>query len=416
MSIVGSIFSASGALSAFGNLIASTGDNISNLNTVGFKSAVSRFADLLPSVQGDLELGHGTRLEDVTTPFQQGAFETTSQPTDVGIQGNGYFIVNDSTGSSYYTRAGQFHLDAAGKLVNAGGLAVQGASGDITIGVNSTIPGTPTTAVDLQLNLDPSAETPATSFPSADASSASWKAGGNFSYVLPIYDSSGTAHDLTIVFRRTSSNAWEYRLLGAQRDLDPSAPTTSDLREIAAPGSLVFTPQGDVDQAASTITGLSSVTWVNGATQATTTADVNFSGTSVFGQPFTVFSAKQDGSAAGDFINFTIGADGAIEGHYTNGSSAVLGNLVLASFASPESLDRKGDTLFAANSESGAAQTGTPGANGLGTLIPDTLELSTVDLAQQFVSLISSQRAFQVNSRLITTADQMYAEAANLKT
>jgi len=95
--------------------------------------------------------------------------------------------------------------------------------------------------------------------------------------------------------------------------------------------------------------------------------------------------------------------------------SATLGKIVLANFSSPESLDRKGETLFAANGESGAAQIGTPGTNGLGSLISNGLELSNVDLAQEFVSLISSQRAFQVNSRLITTADQMYADAANLK-
>ena len=211
MSIIGSIFNATGALSAFGNLIEATGDNISNLNTVGFKSGVARFADLLPTVDGQLQIGHGTRLEEIISPFQQGGLESTSAPTDLAIQGNGYFIVKDPVSSaSYYTRAGQFHPDAAGKLVNARGFVLQGAAGDIVIDPTSSIPGRPTTSVDLSVNLDASAQAPAVSFPvTADASPASWKAGSNFSHVQMIYDSSGTAHDLTIVFRRTAANAWE---------------------------------------------------------------------------------------------------------------------------------------------------------------------------------------------------------------
>src|ERR1051325_4890443 len=134
MSIVGSMFTASGALNGFGNLIGITGDNIDNLNTVGFKSSISHFADLLPTVDGQVEIGHGAALGEVIRPFQQGAIETTQQPTDLAIEGNGYFIVKDTTsGASYFTRAGQFHMDSAGKLVNADGLALQGASGDITV-------------------------------------------------------------------------------------------------------------------------------------------------------------------------------------------------------------------------------------------------------------------------------------------
>jgi flagellar hook protein FlgE len=372
----------------------------------------------LPTGDGQLQIGHGTRLEEITSPFQQGAFESTSEPTDLAIQGNGYFTVKDPVSSaSYCTRAGQFHLDAAGKLVNAGGFVLQGASGDIVIAPNSSIPGTPTTTIDLSLNLDASAQVPAVSFPvTADASPESWKAGSNFSHVQTIYDSSGTAHDLTIVFRRTSPNAWEYRLLAPTRDLDASAPTSSDLREIANAGSLSFTPQGNLDLSASNTTGLSGVTWVNGASQSTTTADLTFTGSLAYGQPFTIFSARQDGSQAGVFNGFSIAADGGVTGQYSNGASADLGEIVLANFASPESLDRRGNTLFAPTGSSGTAQTGTPGTSGLGTIVSAALELSDVDLAQQFVSLISSQRAFQVNSRLITTADQMYADAANLKT
>src|SRR3989442_5207282 len=119
MSIIGSIFTASSALSGFGNLISITGDNIDNLNTVGYKTSRPQFADLLPTLQGQIETGHGARLADVGKPFQQGALETTPNVTDLAVEGNGFFIVKNAiSGTSYYTRAGQFHLDSGSKLVN----------------------------------------------------------------------------------------------------------------------------------------------------------------------------------------------------------------------------------------------------------------------------------------------------------
>jgi flagellar hook protein FlgE len=134
-----------------------------------------------------------------------------------------------------------------------------------------------------------------------------------------------------------------------------------------------------------------------------------------YDQPSALLATNQDGYAQGSFTGLTIDDQGVITGQFSNGTTLALGTITLANFANADDLDPQGDTLFLPSAESGVAQAGAPGQGGLGNVISGSLELSTVDLAQQFVLLISSQRAFQVNSRIITTADQMYAVAANLK-
>lgn len=416
MSISGSLSIASTALDVFSDSINVAGDNIANLNTVGFKTSRLAFADLLPSVSGDIESGNGVQLDDVRTPFQQGTFETTANVTDLGVEGNGFFTVKDAnTGSFYYTRAGQFHLDSTGTLVNDSGLRLQGSAGDITIENGLTNPAQATTSLALGLNLDASSATAPTSFPTApDASPSAWAAGSNYSSVMRIYDAQGTAHDLTFFFRKTAPNNWEYRVAAQRSELDASSPNSSDLRQVSAPGTLVFTPNGQLDAGASTVTDISGLNWINGAVQTISAAGLNFAGTTQYDQPSTLLSASQDGFSHGAFSGFTIDGQGVITAKFSNGTTRALGTITLANFANVDDLDPQGDTLFAPTAASGAAQSGAPGQGGLGHIMSGALELSTVDLAQEFVSLIVSQRAFQVNSRVITTADQMYTVASNL--
>ena len=417
MSIIGSILTANTALNAFGDSIAVVGDNIDNLNTVGFKTSRTQFADLLPTVEEKIEAGNGVRIANVNKPFQQGAVETTPNVTDLAVEGNGFFIVKNSTGTLYYTRAGQFHTDSTGKLVNESGLALQGSSGDISIDNTSTVPAQITSTLALQFNLDASSTPPGTAFPgTSDASPTAWISASNFSSITTIYDDQGNAHDLTFLFRNSAPNTWEYRVVAKRSELDAQAPNSSELRQVGTPGTLVFAADGQLDANLSTVTDITGLNWVTGGSQTLGAGSLSFAGTVQYAQPSTILSASQDGHAAGRFEDISIDGQGVVTGRYSNGASSALGTIVLANFANVDDLDPQGDTLFLPNAESGVAQTGTPGQDGLGSLLSGALELSTVDLAQQFVALISSQRAFQVNSRVITTADQMYAEAANLKT
>lgn len=417
MSIYSSMMVASSAMATYGNSLAVTGDNIANFNTVGYKESRYIFADLISLVDGAVEIGQGVRLAGVNKPFQQGAFETTSKVTDLAISGNGFFVVRDPLSSTlYYTRAGQFHLDAAGRMVNQGNRVLQGTAGDIIIGAALGAPAQATSSLALQLNLDAGAPPPAEPFPAGpDAPASAWFSASNFSSVATVYDGDGNPHDLTFVYRRTAPNTWEYRVLVPRSHLDPGAPNSTELRQVSAPGLLVFNTAGQLDSAASTITDIDGLNWISGPSQAIAAASLSFGGSVQFAQPSSLLAATQDGLPAGAFTGITVDNQGNIIGRFSNGTSRALGAILLANFANVDDLEPVGDTLFLPTLASGAAQTGAANQNGLGGIVAGNLELSTVDLARQFIALLTSQRAFQVNSRVATTADQMYATAAQLK-
>ena len=416
MSIVGSLFVASGALDTLSNAISVAGDNIANLNTIGFKASRSEFADLLSTIDGQIEIGHGVRLADVSKMFQQGALETTQSVTDLAIEGGGFFILKNGAGETFYSRAGEFQLDANGNLVNPLGLFLQGASGNISLGAALTLPAQATTNLGMKVSLDAAAATPGAAFPAGpDASSAAWNSAGNFSLVTTVYDSAGAAHDLTFVFRKNGANSWEYRVLGKRSELDAGAPTSTDLRDVGADGTLLFNSDGSFNTAGSTVSGITGVTWVGGGTQTIAPGSLSFDGSVQYAQPSSLMSLSSDGYGVGFLTGVGIDGSGAITGRYSNGATRPIGTIDLANFASPEGLDPAGDGLYRETAQSGAALTGAPGQNGLGNLVAGALEMSNVDLAREMVTLITSQRGFQINSRVITLADQMYAAAAQLK-
>ncbi len=417
MSIIGPMQVAGNAMEMFSNAMQITGDNIANLNTVSFRSSRFTFDDVMPTVWGEIETGNGARLADVGKPFQQGALETTNGALDLAISGNGFFVVRDPLSNSLrYTRAGEFHLDGAGQMVNPGGQILQGSAGDIVINSALAIPAQATGNLAMQLNLDASSTTPSTPFPAGpDASPAQWVASSNFSTVATIYDSQGASHDLTFLFRLSAPNTWDYQVVAPRSELDGTAPSSTDLRQVGVPGTFVFTATGQLNGAASTIGDISGLNWTNGAAQTIPAGAIDFAGTVQFAQPSFLFSFDQDGYAAGTLNAVSVDSQGNVNGQFTNGLTQQLASITMANFNDIDDLDPLGNTLFAPNFESGAALAGTPGQNGFGSLVAGSLELSTVELAREFVSLISLQRAFQVNSRVITTAEQMYSIAAELK-
>jgi len=420
MSIIGSMYNASSALGAFGNSMAVVGNNIANLNTTGFKASRVNYADVLPTVFGEIEAGHGVYVVSAERQFTQGVLESTSNVTDLAIGGNGFFIVRDSGGGTYYTRAGQFHLDDANNLVNPAGHFLQGTAGNISLAGLQTIPAQATTTLDMRFNLDATATTPTLGFPAGDASSSAWLSASNASMITAVYDSQGAAHDLTFLFRKTAPNNWDYRVVGERREVDASAPNSTDLRELGG-GTVVFNTDGSFN--ASTSTGVSGMTWINGAAnQSLAAGSITFaaattppSGSTQYAQASTLNGLVQDGQPQGDLRTIDIDVQGNVRGLYSNGNSQLVGTVHLAHFANPDALDPFGDTLFLETLDSGVAQVGLAGSAGRGHIVSGTLELSTVDLAAEFVTMIASQRAFQMNSRVITTAQEMYSVAAELK-
>jgi flagellar hook protein FlgE len=422
MSIIGSMYNASSALDAFGTSMAVVGNNIANLNTAGFKASRVNYADVLPTVYGEVESGHGVTVVSTERQFTQGVFESTANVTDLAIGGNGFFVLHDAAGGSYYTRAGQFHVDETNNLVNSTGYFLQGAAGNISLAGRQSLPAQATTTLDMRFNLDATAQIPVASFPAGDASPSAWLSASNASMITTIYDSQGAAHDLTFLFRKTAPNDWEYRVVGARSELDGTASNSTELRELGG-GTVTFNTDGSFN--ASTSTGLSAITWINGAANQTIPAgSITFAspptsspanGSTQYAQPSALESLVQDGQPQGDLRAIDIDRQGNVWGLYSNGNSQPIDTIQLAHFVNPDALEPFGDTLFSPTVASGAAQMGSAGSGGRGDIVSGTLELSTVDLAAEFVTMLAAQRAFQMNSRVITTAQDMYSVAAELK-
>jgi len=430
MALTGALFSGVSGINSNGNAMNIIGDNIANANTIGFKSSRAVFFDLLSADVGGTKIGLGSRLAASDRLFVQGGVETTNSVTDLAIQGKGLFILRDSQGGTFYSRAGQFGIDRDGNLANPAGLAVQGvqldANGNPTSGLTNivisqlVVSPVETDAIDIALNLDATKATPTPAIP-ADAAGTedtpgNWFAGANFSTVVTVYDSLGQGHDLTYLFRKTATaNQWDVRVAANAGEI--TGGTAGMLQQVnAAGGLLAFNPDGTLDTATTNITDIGPITWANGSNaQTVLAADMDFTGTTQFALPSSVSLQNQNGSQSGILKGISIGTDGVITGQFTSGGNQPLFRIALADFANPRGLAHVGNSLYLQSPESGSLLTGNPGDGSFGTVLSGSLELSTVDLATEFVKMVTTQRGFQASSRTITVTDQLLEEVANLK-
>ncbi|MBY0277988.1 flagellar hook protein FlgE [Candidatus Binatia bacterium] len=425
MAILGALSIARSGLIATGEALSVTGNNIANVNTIAFKGSRSEFSDLLAGV-GTRSVGLGTRLSAVSASFTQGGVESTGRATDIAIQGNGFFVVRDGTGLAY-TRKGNFTLNPDGSLATQDGLPLQGyaldANGNIVgpltdVSFNgATSQPSPTTTVDLKNNLDATAQVP-TNTPFNGATWEDAYASSNTSTTVKVFDSLGVSHDLTIFFSKTADNNWDVNVLVDGADVTGGTPGTP---ESVGSAQLVFNPDGSLNDPIPTdftasFTGADpaqTITFNFGTPNTTPTAGEGLDGLTQFGSPSSV-SADGDGYGAGQLQAISVGTDGTITGVFDNGESRDLYRLGLADFAAPDGLIELGNGLYRDSTASGAATIGTPGSSGMGTVVGSAIERSNVDLAQEFVDLISLQRSFQANSRVITTADGLLNDLINI--
>jgi flagellar hook protein FlgE len=414
-------------MSANGSSLSVIGDNIANMNTVAFKASRTTFGDVLSQtvtgVAGSDQVGRGVSTSSVSPLFTQGSFESTASALDMAIEGDGFFMVSDGI-AKYYTRAGQFNLDKNGNIVNPDGLIMQGyvadEAGNITGAMSnmnvsaSQSRASATADVNIAVNLESG----------ADQTTWNFTAGANppdpASYhsatTVTVYDSQGGSHDVTAYFVKTGANGWSahyvykdgtgnYAEAGSQNlTFGTDGSLTNDNSSTAANfnfGAAVTTPQA--------------ITFNYGSGTAEATAGSGFEATTQFASPFAVTKLTQDGFASGALKNLMIGDDGVITGIFTNGQTRVLGQVALAKFVAPTGLSKLGKNLFAESYESGQPIIGKPSSSGIGKVLANTIELSNVDLAEEFVKMIAAQRGFQANSRMITTTDELMQELVNLK-
>lgn len=427
MSLRNSLNTGVSGLRAESQALGVVGDNVANVNTVGFKQSRAIFEDVLGGAVGaGNSPGFGVRMLRAQQIFGQGSLINTGEPTDVALSGDGFFVVKgdlDGVAGTFFSRAGQLATRNDGTIVNPQGLALQGypanADGtfsgvlsDLTVPMGG-LPAHATTEVRMTANLQSTAPIPAAPWDPANPLATSSAA----PMQTTVYDSLGSPHTVNVYFRRTGANTWEYHALVDGGEL--TGGTAGRNTEIAG-GTLTFNTQGQL-QAQTTSGG--SVNFLNARPGQT----IQFN----FGTPIsaggtglgtvtqnsgesTITAQGQDGYPPGDFSNVRVDSTGTVVGVFTNGQTQPLGRIAVARFTSNDGLERAGHNLWAATRDSGEAAIGIAGDGGRGQIVAGALEQSNVDLTQQFVELISHQRAFQANSKTITTADQMLQELMNL--
>jgi len=397
--VLRSLFSGISGLRTHQTLMDVVSNNIANVNTTGFKTSATVFEDTLSQMLrtsglptdnlGGLnpaQIGLGVQLAAITTNFRQGSAQTTGKSTDLMVQGDGFFIVDNGVQKAY-TRAGAFNFDTNGDLVNAEGMKVQGWMGD----------GAGTVNTDGQLTdirvpagtlIKPTASTTATVAGNITASSTS----STLTLGATVYDDAGVSHPLSIQLVGSTPS---FTVTVTDMTTPPGTPGT--------PSALTFNADGTYASGSASIT-------IGANTYA-----IDLTGTSNYGGPKSLAVTAVDGSSAGSLQQFQIDQDGTIIGVFSNQQKLALGKIAMANFTNPSGLEKMGMTAFVETSNSGLPQIGIAGSGGRGTLLGSTLEMSNVDLAQEFTNMIIAQRGFQANSRVITTSDQMLQELVDIK-
>ena len=391
------------------------GNNIANVNTTGFKQSRVSFQDILSQTvrgasgpQGGRggvnpeQVGLGVVLGGIDTIQSQGTLQSTGKSTDMAIQGDGYFVINDGK-QDYFTRDGSFDLGTDGTLVNpSSGMHVMGWQANPTTGlVDTTVPPTVLT-VPIGGGMTGKISTSLTVTGNLDSNNVGGAAVG-VPVILSttVYDAQGNALPVTLTATRSvavpPSQTWTVVATGS----GASGTTTVQF----SPAGKVISPAG----------GLGTIT-LTVATGATTPQSVQLDLsqiTQLAGS--SSMSSNTDGASAGSLTSFTVGKAGDITGIYSNGYKQPLGQMALGSFANPGGLVKAGGNLFAASPNSGTASIGTPSTSGRGDIATGFLEGSNVDLAQQFTNMIMAERGFQANSKVITTSDEILQDLVNLK-
>ena len=428
--VLSAMFSGVSGLRAEGEALGVVGDNIANVNTVGFKAQRAVFQDvlghsILAGTSSALP-GSGVRVGEVQQLFTQGSITNTGVSTDVALNGDGFLVVGgtvDGITGNFYTRAGQLTLDKDGFIVNQQGLNVKGylanADGTLQASVNdlqvptASLQPFATTGIQVTANLDP--RDPVLTFDITQPSKTS-----NFSSSINVFDSLGTARTLDVYFNNAGGNLYNYTVVAHGADL---AGGTVGVDQIVGNGSLQFNSDGALDTAT---TPPLSVSFAGGATanqaididfgpDITTDGSTGLLGTTQFASDSAVSSQSQDGYTSGEFSGLAIDGTGLVQGLYTNGQKVAIGQLAVAKFRSNDGLGRAGQNLWIETRESGTAALGGGATGGRASVSSGALESSNVDLGEEFVGLIQHQRSFSANSKTITTADEMLQELINIK-
>jgi len=416
-----SMYSGIGGMKNFQTKLDVIGNNIANVNTYGFKKGRVTFKDIASQTMSGAssaqnnrggtnakQIGLGAAVASIDTIMTNSSLQTTGRLLDLGVDGDGFFVVKNGN-QQYYSRAGNFDIDSVGNLVNSDGMKVQG------YGLNAAGKIDKSTMINLTIDKNATILPQQTSY---------IKFGGNLSSLVDhttaivadkqvkldttIRDSQGKELAVNITYQKSGVNTWQ-----ASLSYKDSAGATQTVNNFA---NLVFKNDGSLDNALTTVNNVTITPGggVNPITFSNTNKQLDFTALTQTSEASSTSVKEKDGSASGSLTSFTFGQSGEITGVFSNGQVKSLGQIALATFSNPGGLLKTGGNTFQESNNSGIPNIDVPG-NSRGVVQAGTLEMSNVDLSEEFTDMIVAQRGFQANSRIITTSDQILEELVNLK-
>jgi flagellar hook protein FlgE len=394
-------------LAASSELLNVIANNLANLNTDGYKDEGLSFGDVFNQMQGTsgngdpIQVGSGVEVEGETSNFANGTISSTGVSSNMALQGNGFFVVQDATnGQESFTRDGDFTVNSQGQLVTPEGQLVMGypavngvvstssALGPISVNQASNIPAVSTSNFSMTTNLDASATV-----------------GQSFSSPITVYDSLGTSHVLTVTYTNTGANAWSYNISIPGADVGATSAKT------VASGTMTFDSSGNLVTPTSPVGGISISGLSDGA--ATMNLSWNLSGSNgasdITQQDATsaTSATTQNGYGVGTLVGYSVLSDGTVQGEFSNNQTLSLGQVAVAGFANVQGLTQIGNNDYSASFASGNAVVGQAGAGGNGSIVGGAVEESNVDLSTEFANMIVAQQGYEANAKALTTMDQV---------
>ncbi len=386
------------------------GNNLANLNTSAYKKQDAQFADLFYQTIGEsganapIQVGIGTRIDTIDTNFSQGTLTSTTDPANLALNGDGFFVVQKQNGAPQLTRDGSFRLDGSGNLITAEGASVMGYP---------VVNGAVAQNAPLQPILIPVG---ATQLPKASSNfsftaglDSTAATGAAVNAQATLYDSLGQGHSLTFTFTKTGSNTWSY---------SAALPTGDATGGTGLTGTLSFNADGTLATPAASSVPVSFTGLADGASNFTLNWQLrNGTGASLITQTAaasSVNATSQDGYPSGSYESFSVDSNGVVSGSFTNGHQQVLGQVAVATVTNASGLARQGNNTYQTTTSSGPLNVGVAGTGNRGTIQGSSLEASNVDISVEFSDLIVAQRSFEANSKTVTAFDTVTQDTINM--
>jgi len=400
MSLYGMMRTGVSGMNAQANKLGTVSDNIANANTTGYKRASTEFESMVMPNSGGKYNSGGVTTSVRYAISEQGSYTYTTSDTDLAVNGDGFFVVQDPTGATFLTRAGSFVPDANGNLVNAAGFTLLG----IPPGTDPATVASPTDLVPVNFSYQGALSSPTTAGSLAVNLPADALVGDQQKTSVVVYDTQGGSHFIDFTYEKTANNEWSLEIKDRTGGILYTTPAATPLQ---------FDANGVMIPPSPTTVSWLTTSLPDGSELSATTIDLT--GTSQLKSDFKVSNPNMNGNAPSAVSGYQISDDGTVAALFEDGTTVPLSRVALANVASPDSLTPLAGNVYSPNLESGAFDFSAPQEDGFGTLLSNALEGSNVDIGEELTEMIASQRSYTANSKVFQTGSELLDVLVNLK-